>query len=337
MNTFSKSSVLMLILAGICILLAIVFPIWRIELDAPQYPEGLALHIYANKMGGDVDIINGLNHYIGMKTIHAEEFIEFTVLPYIIGFFGLWALFSAYKKSKRSVLILLICFALFGILAMYDFWRWEYEYGRSLDPTAAIIVPGMAYQPPLIGFKQLLNFGAYSIPDIGGWLLLVGGILIALVYVLEAGMLNRFIKNTAKSTIWMIPVLFFLSCSPNGPDPIILHKDTCAFCKMNISEGHFAAELITTKGRAFKFDDITCMAAFKQENSDKDVKSHYVHYYLGNNELIPAESAFYISGGTLRSPMAGNIAAFKSETEANEYLEKTQAEKTDWTSINQSK
>ena len=93
MNTFSKSSVLMLILAGICILLAIVFPIWRIELDAPQYPEGLALHIYANKMGGDVDIINGLNHYIGMKTIHAEEFIEFTVLPYIIVFFGLWALF----------------------------------------------------------------------------------------------------------------------------------------------------------------------------------------------------------------------------------------------------
>ncbi len=129
----------MLILAGICILLAIVFPIWRIELDAPQYPEGLALHIYANKMGGDVDIVNGLNHYIGMKTIHAEEFIEFTVLPYIIGFFGLWALFSAYKKSKTSVLILLICFGLFGVLAMYDFWRWEYEYGHNLDPTAAAI------------------------------------------------------------------------------------------------------------------------------------------------------------------------------------------------------
>lgn len=337
MNTFSKSSVVMLILAGICILLAIVFPIWRIELDAPQYPEGLALYIYANKMGGDVDIINGLNHYIGMKTIHAEEFVEFTVLPFIIGFFGLWALFSAYKKSKTSVLILLICFALFGMLAMYDFWRWEYEYGHNLDPTAAIIVPGMAYQPPLIGFKQLLNFGAYSIPDIGGWLLLIGGVLIAVVYAFEAGFLDRFLKKGVKAATLILPIIIISSCSPDGPEPIELNKDNCAHCKMTISEGHFAAELITTKGRVYKFDDITCMAAFKQENGDKEVKNHYVHYYLGNNELIPAENAFYISGGTLRSPMAGNIAAFKTETEANEYLEKTNAEKTDWATINQSK
>ena len=51
------------------------------------------------------------------------------------------------------------------------------NYGHNLDPNAAIIVPGMAYQPPLIGFKQLLNFGAYSIPDIGGWLFVASGIL----------------------------------------------------------------------------------------------------------------------------------------------------------------
>jgi copper chaperone NosL len=199
MNTLSKSSVIMLILAGICILSAVYFPIWRIELDAPQYPEGLALLIYANRLGGEVEIINGLNHYIGMKTLHAEEFIEFTVLPYIIGFFGIWAIVvGLYFKSRRSVLILLITFALFGILAMYDFWRWEYEYGHNLDPTAAIIVPGMAYQPPLIGFKQLLNFGAFSIPDLGGWMMLTGGVLIGLVYVLEAGLLNRFLKKISK-------------------------------------------------------------------------------------------------------------------------------------------
>ena len=92
MNIISKSSVIMMILAGLCILSAVFLPIWRVELDAPQYPEGLALLIFANKLGGDVEIINGLNHYIGMKTLHAEEFIEFTVLPYIIGFFGIWAI-----------------------------------------------------------------------------------------------------------------------------------------------------------------------------------------------------------------------------------------------------
>lgn len=328
----------MLVLAGICILSAIFFPIWRIELDAPQYPEGLALYIYANKMGGDVDIINGLNHYIGMKTIHAEEFIEFTVLPYIIGFFGLWSILSGWMKSKRVVLILLICFALFGVLAMYDFWRWEYEYGHNLDPTAAIIVPGMAYQPPLIGFKQLLNFGAYSIPDIGGWLMLTGGVLIGFVYGYEAGFFNRFFKKGVQATVFSLPFMILLSCSPNGPDPILLNKDNCAHCKMSISEGHFGAELVTLKGRVFKFDDISCMLAYKKENPDKAIKNHYVHHYSADNELIPAETAFYITGGTLRSPMGGNIAAFKTSEEAMTFISKTQAEKTDWkTIINQSK
>ncbi len=333
MTSISKSSVLMLIMAGFCILSAIYFPIWRIELDAPQYPEGLALLIYANKMGGDVDIINGLNHYIGMKTIHAEEFIEFTVLPYVIGFFGVWTILAAFIKSKRNVLILLICFALFGMLAMYDFWRWEYEYGHNLDPTAAIIVPGMAYQPPLIGFKQLLNFGAFSIPDLGGWMMLTGGILIGLVSAIEGGILNRFFNKNLKPLIWLLPLITLISCSPNGPEPITLHKDNCEFCKMSIAEGNFAAELITQKGRIFKFDDITCLIKYTKENPDKDVKGHYVHYYLGNNELIPAETAHYIKGGTLRSPMAGNIAAFKTEEEANEHIQKLNAEKTEWNTL----
>ena len=76
-------------------------------------------------------------------------------------------------------------FLLFGIVAMVDFWRWEYNYGHNLDPNAAIIVPGMAYQPPLIGFKQLLNFGAYSIPDVGGWLLTACGLLLTAIVLKE--------------------------------------------------------------------------------------------------------------------------------------------------------
>jgi copper chaperone NosL len=333
MNSFSKTSVGLLILAGLCILSAVYFPIWRIELDAPQYPEGLCLLIYSGKMGGDVEIINGLNHYIGMKTIHAEEFIEFKVLPYIIGFFGIWAILSAFIKSRRNVLILLICFALFGILAMYDFWRWEYEYGHNLDPSAAIIVPGMAYQPPLIGFKQLLNFGAYSIPDLGGWLMLAGGVIIALVYMIEAKLFDRFSGKTRRSSVVFLPILLLMSCGPKGPEPIALHKDSCSFCKMNISDGHFAAELITKKGRIFKFDDISCLIEYKKENADKEVQRHFIHNYAGENELIPAETAHYIKGGSLKSPMGGNIAAFKTESEATEYMAKLQSEKTDWNTL----
>ena len=73
----------------------------------------------------------------------------------------------------------------FVILAGIDFYRWNYEYGHNLDPNAAIKVPGMSYQPPLIGYKQLLNFGAYSIPDIGGWMLTGAGILLFAVVLKE--------------------------------------------------------------------------------------------------------------------------------------------------------
>ncbi|MFZ1561044.1 MAG: nitrous oxide reductase accessory protein NosL [Saprospiraceae bacterium] len=337
MNTYSKLSKSLLILAGLCIFSAVFLPIWRIELDAPQYPEGLGLLIYASRLAGDVEIINGLNHYIGMKTLHAEEFIEFTVLPYIIGFFGLWTILTAFLQSKRAVIILLICFALFGALAMYDFWRWEYEYGHNLDPTAAIIVPGMAYQPPLIGFKQLLNFGAYSIPDIGGWLMLTGGVLIGFVYVLQAGFLDKIINRSNKLSLFLgLPLALMLnSCVTDGPQTININKDNCAHCKMTIAEEHFAAEMITEKGRVYKFDDISCLIAFRKDNEDKKMKNAYVHYYPGNNELIPAETAFYIKSSELRSPMAGNIAAFKTKAEANEYKIKLKGEFFDWNSVQQ--
>src|SRR5690606_21371867 len=78
-----------LVISGVALLAVIALPIWRIELDAAQYPEELELLIYSYKLDGQVEIINGLNHYIGMKVLHAEDFIEFTVLPYLIGIYGL--------------------------------------------------------------------------------------------------------------------------------------------------------------------------------------------------------------------------------------------------------
>ena len=175
----SKLHRTLLILCGLAIVAVIFLPIWRIELDAAQYPEGLELQIYSYKLAGQVEIINGLNHYIGMKTLHAQDFIEFTVLPYIIGFFALAFIAVGLSNRRNLIYILFFAFLAFGIIAMVDFYIWEYNYGHNLDPNAPIKVPGMSYQPPLIGYKQLLNFGAYSIPDIGGWIFILCGIILA--------------------------------------------------------------------------------------------------------------------------------------------------------------
>lgn len=173
----------LLIFCGIALIVSIFVPLWSIYLVAPQYPEGLAMYLWSHKISGDYEIINGLNHYIGMKTIHEEDFWEFRVLPYILAFFALLALLTAYLNKKSWLYVLTVLFMIFGVAFMVDFWLWEYDYGHNLDPQAAIQVPGMTYQPPLIGFKQLLNFEAYSWPNIGGGIMFgVAVILVILAF-----------------------------------------------------------------------------------------------------------------------------------------------------------
>lgn len=177
-NSFNNIYRIVLILTGLSLLAVLYFPIWCIYLEAPQYPEGLSMSIYVDHIGGDIDIINGLNHYIGMRTIHANDFIEFSILSYCVMFFSLLFILNGIFASKKFFYLLSILFISFGIIAMIDFWRWEYDYGHHLNEDAAIKVPGMTYQPPLIGYKQLLNFGAYSFPDIGGYVFIAAGLVV---------------------------------------------------------------------------------------------------------------------------------------------------------------
>lgn len=176
----SKRCRLLLILCGLALITVLFIPFWEISLDAPQYPEGLTLKIHASKLSGDVEIINGLNHYIGMKTIHEQDFAAFKVLPYCIIALSLLFIVAGLLRKKIFTIGVFIIYLLFSAGAMYYFWYWEYNYGHDLNPDAAIKVPGMAYQPPLIGYKQLLNFAAFSIPDIGGWIFIACGLILLL-------------------------------------------------------------------------------------------------------------------------------------------------------------
>lgn len=164
--------------ASLAIIAAYFFPVWRIDLFAPQYPEGLVMKIWLNKLTGDVDVINGLNHYIGMKKISVEMFPELTFLVYLVAGFIAFGLAVSITGSSKLLLGYLLTSALGGVIAMYDFYQWGYDYGHNLDPTAPIKVPDMGYQPPLLGHKKLLNFDAYSMPDVGGYIV-IGAVVIA--------------------------------------------------------------------------------------------------------------------------------------------------------------
>ena len=169
MNKLSRN---IFLVATIILVLTYFLPIWSISLDAPQYPEGIGLHIWRHTIEGhnphDLANINGLNHYIGMKKIVPDSIPDLKILPYIIGFMILFGL-TVYALKKRSLAwIWVILFLVLSIIGLYDFYLWGYDYGHDLDPHAAIKVPGMSYQPPLFGTKQLLNFTSTSLPAIGG-------------------------------------------------------------------------------------------------------------------------------------------------------------------------
>ncbi len=180
--------------SALVLIAAYYVPLWQILMWAPQYPEGLEMKIWINTLSGDVKTISALNHYIGMKTIEVGMFPEFGYMIYLVGaIIGIGLLTSI--VNKRFMLIAYLCTILLaGFGALVDFYLWGYDYGHNLNPEAPIKIEGMSYQPPLIGTKVLLNFTAFSGPDIGGWIFIGSFLLVAIFFSNELG----FFKKKAK-------------------------------------------------------------------------------------------------------------------------------------------
>ena len=159
--------------AALMLVLVFFVPIWKITLEAPQYPEGIGLYIGIDNITGqkpnDLKNINGLNHYIGMKEIVPESIPELKIMPWIIGSLIVLGLVAAISGKPWVGYLWVGLFIVVLLVGLVDFYLWEYDYGHNLNPKAAIRIPGMAYQPPLIGSKKLLNFNAISLPAAGGW------------------------------------------------------------------------------------------------------------------------------------------------------------------------
>lgn len=182
--TVTRSRRTLFVLAALMLGLAVLFPLWRVSLTAPQYPEGLGMYIWAHTVAGvgpnDLQNINGLNHYIGMKVIEPDAIPELRVMrPGIIAM-SILGLIVAALGQRRWMRVWSGALLLSALVGLADFYKWEYDYGHDLDlEHAPIKVPGMSYQPPLIGSKMLLNFTATSLPATGG-LLAIGAVVLSL-------------------------------------------------------------------------------------------------------------------------------------------------------------
>lgn len=336
-KTLSTTARALIFLCGLLLVVVLFVPLWQIQLDAPQYPEGLILKMYPNKLSGDVEIINGLNHYIGMKTLHVDDFPEFTILPYIIIFFALFCFVTALQKRRGWLTALTICFIIFGIVAMVDFYMWEYDYGHNLDPAAAIQIPGESYQPPLLGFKQLLNFGVYSVPDIGGSIFIGVGAILLGVLIYEQKFKTRKMKTKTNSlaAVAVASFAFLLSSCSTGPQPIKLGSDACDFCRMTISDKQYGAEIMTKKGKAYKFDDTHCLFAYMKDNNvePNTINEIYLVNFLEPHNFVEAPKGFYLKSAELHSPMGGNIATFENHNDLEKVKTEVGGEELTWEEI----
>lgn len=330
MNKMSLTSRIIVAIASLSLISTFFLPIWFIFLIAPQYPEGLTMNIWLDKITGQVDIINGLNHYIGMKHIKVEMFPEFDYLVYIVGFYILLGLIIAITGKRKLLFAYLILTVLGGIAAMYDFYQWGYDYGHNLDPKAAIQIPGLSYQPPLIGHKTLLNFDAYSYPDTGGWVIIGVSAVFFMVWGYEYLKMRKKKPSTSRrsrktaAAVAAFLVISFSSCTAQ-PEPFNLGKDNCVECKMTIMDPKFGGEIITKKGKIFKFDDPHCLVNFIKNGNVREAdiaRTLFIDYEQGN-AFLDVKSLFFVVSPQLKSPMNSNAASFSSQAAAEKKANET--------------
>lgn len=118
-----------------------------------------------------------------------------------------------------------------------------------------------------------------------------------------------------KKIFFIIGIMLSMAACSTGPEPISLNKDDCAFCKMSISDMKFACEVVTEKGRVYKFDDIHCLLGYLKATPDFKGNAYVVP---ANDEakLIPAKDAFYVKADAIKSPMEGHTLAYTEKNAA---------------------
>lgn len=334
----SPSSRILLAFSAVLLVGGFFLPLWSIRLEAPQYPEGIGMLIRVNTITGvkphDLTNINKLNHYIGMKAIEPESIPELVLMPWILGFLVVTGLASALLGRRWMLFAWLGLLVAAGLAGMADFWIWGHDYGHNLDPTAAIKVPGMTYQPPLIGSKALLNFVAHSWPASGGMLAIVAGVLATVAGVRELrGRSGPSRPPSAALLLLLLPALPLWGCGPREPVPIQVGEASCSHCLMTVADERYATELITKKGKVHFFDSVECLAAFYLEQDPDDVASLWVTDFHTQARLIPVEEAFFLRSKDLRSPMGMNLTAFGDGIEPEAVLNSFIGEILDWAQV----
>ncbi len=316
----SKTARIMFLSGVLFVGLASLCPIWRIEIWAPQYPEGLSLQIKTDGMSGNIDQINILNHYIGMRKIIPDEIPELQIIPRVLWGILITGVIVAALGSLIFARAWLLTFVATLLAGLYDFYRWGYEYGHNLNPDAPLKIPGYSYQPPLIGHKQILNIDSYSLPDVGGYILLGALALLFLAVAWDTlsqvrrsqgkNWLNSGSKNNGaigRTVAAAVASLFLIGCTAK-PEPLKVGVDHCDACRMTITDDRFGGEIITDKGRIYKFDSLDCLLGYYRSHKEQTAKV-LVSDFAKPGQLVEVSQAQFLRSERVKGPMGSSVIA----------------------------
>ena len=289
------------LVAALLLGLMFVTPLWSVRLVAPQYPEGIGMYIRLNTVEGmkehDLRNINSLNHYIGMRPIEPDAIPELRYMPWIAAGLIASGVVVAIVGRRRLLTAWLVSLAALGIAGLFDFYRWGHDYGHNLDMEQAIIVvPGMTYQPPLIGTKQLLNFTATSLPSTGA---IAGGASMLLAGVALLWSYRR------RSKLGLAALAFATACT-SAPH-IAFGQDACVECRMIVSDRRFGALIVTQTGKTLPFDSVHCLREYERKNPELDPRTVWVVDATSPGHLVEESRAFFVDDSALRPPMGTTV------------------------------
>lgn len=156
---------------------AFFLPMWGFYLYAPQYPFGLTLSVYMNRVAGDVTEINILNHYIGMAKLDQAAQLERQLAGYGVAGIALAVLLMVFVPGRRFTKLFAVPAFLFPVAFLGLFYFWMWKFGHTLSPDAPVDVP--PFTPKLLGKGQIGNFRTVGLPGAGFYLILASAVLAA--------------------------------------------------------------------------------------------------------------------------------------------------------------
>ncbi len=172
--------------AAALMIVSIFLPYWNIVLRAPQYPKGLSVDVFVNRMEDEraVQEVDGLNHYIGMIKLTDAGTFERLISVYAIAFFAVLAIASLFMSGKwRTIARLPVI--VYPIIFVVDLFAWLYYAGHTLDDSAALSSSIDEFTPKIVGEGTIGQFSTEAMFQAGFWLAGIAALLTLAAVILD--------------------------------------------------------------------------------------------------------------------------------------------------------